>query len=82
MNKVRCLNCGKVLHSRFSHDFVMCNCEEKKRICIDGGDAYHKFLCGPEARWVKITKAGESAPRDAANPFGNVEEKEDSDEGD
>lgn len=37
-NKVKCLQCGAILHSKFRHDFVQCNCPN--RAFADGGLSY------------------------------------------
>lgn len=38
MNSVKCLQCGKILISKYRHDFQMCSCENQT-FC-DGGNDY------------------------------------------
>ena len=55
-NSVECLNCGRVIFSRHRHDFRWCSCEdEQKRIAVDGGRDYLKFVSSPGAkfRWIR-----------------------------
>jgi len=42
MGKVKCLECGKILESKFRHDFQMCDCPQQT--FVDGGDSY--LRCG------------------------------------
>lgn len=35
MAKVRCLECGVILHSKYQHDFQQCNCPNQT--FVDGG---------------------------------------------
>ena len=42
IGKVKCLECGKVLHSKTRHDFVSCKC--KNETFVDGGNDY--LRCG------------------------------------
>lgn len=37
LNKARCDNCGDVIESRFTHDYVSCSCG---RLAVDGGKDY------------------------------------------
>lgn len=41
-NRVKCLQCGKILESKYRHDFQMCDCPNKT--FVDGGNAYVR--CG------------------------------------
>lgn len=41
MNSVKCLQCGKVLTSKYRHDFQMCDCENQT-FC-DGGYDYQRI---------------------------------------
>ena len=39
--KIKCLQRGKVLESKFRHDFQKCGCENET--FVDGGDDYCRF---------------------------------------
>ena len=41
MGKVKCLNCGKVLESKYRHDFQSCDCENQT--FVDGGNDYCRY---------------------------------------
>jgi hypothetical protein len=41
MSKVKCLKCGKVLISKFRHDFQQCDC--KNGTFVDGGNDYTRI---------------------------------------
>lgn len=41
MGKVKCLECGVVLHSKYRHDFQQCECPNQT--FVDGGDDYLRF---------------------------------------
>lgn len=41
INSVKCLACGKVLHSRSRHDFRQCNCPNET--FVDGGLDYQRI---------------------------------------
>ena len=38
MSKVKCLECGAILESKFRHDFQMCDCPQQT--FVDGGNDY------------------------------------------
>ena len=38
-NKVRCKNCGDVIESKHTHDYVSCSCGS---VSVDGGHSYLK----------------------------------------
>jgi len=38
---IKCPQCGQILHSMYTHDFAMCDCEA--RSFVDGGDDYSRF---------------------------------------
>jgi len=40
VNLAVCLCCGDILHSKHTHDYVMCGCEN--RSAVDGGFDYKK----------------------------------------
>jgi hypothetical protein len=40
MNLAVCLICGDILHSKHTHDFVQCGCENQS--AVDGGNDYKK----------------------------------------
>lgn len=40
MNKVKCLECGQILESKFRHDFQECSCPN--RTFCDGGEDYQR----------------------------------------
>ena len=42
MSKVKCLECGEVLESKFRHNFVSCGCPNEA--FVDGGNDY--LRCG------------------------------------
>lgn len=41
MGKVKCLECGAILESKFTHDFQMCDCPQQT--FVDGGDDYTRI---------------------------------------
>lgn len=51
MNKIKCLQCGEILESKFRHDFQQCQC--KNRTAVDGGNDYLK-LCGVDLNLIGI----------------------------
>lgn len=40
-NRVKCLNCGEILESKFRHDFQQCSCDNET-FC-DGGLVYQRI---------------------------------------
>ena len=40
MNKIKCVECGEELISKYRHDFVECSCPNKA--FTDGGDVYQR----------------------------------------
>lgn len=42
MNRVKCLECGEILVSKFRHDYQECSCDN--HAFTDGGDDY--IRCG------------------------------------
>lgn len=40
-NRIECLSCGSILHSKSVHDFVTCACG---RVSLDGGSNYQRVL--------------------------------------
>jgi hypothetical protein len=44
LNKIKCLKCGQILHSKHRHDFVVCSCWDNKGngCAVDGGDEYRR----------------------------------------
>lgn len=38
--KIKCLNCGNIIESKTTHDFVTCKCESCH---VDGGNDYFRF---------------------------------------
>jgi hypothetical protein len=53
MGKVKCLNCGKVLESKFRHDFQMCDCANQT--FVDGGDDYVR-IGGAKIELIEVIK--------------------------
>lgn len=39
--KIKCLQCGQILESKFRHDFKMCDCPNET--FIDGGNDYLRY---------------------------------------
>ena len=54
MFKVKCLKCGKVLESKYRHDFRQCNCENQT--FVDGGGEYYSRYGGVDMDLVKVVK--------------------------
>lgn len=40
-NRIKCLECGEILESKFTHDFQQCSCQN--RTFVDGGDEYCRY---------------------------------------
>lgn len=38
MGKVKCLECGRIIESKYRHDFVVCGCDN--HTFVDGGNSY------------------------------------------
>ncbi len=38
MGKVKCMECGQILESKYRHDFVKCDCPNETY--VDGGNDY------------------------------------------
>ena len=55
MGKLQCLNCGEILESKSTHDFVMCKCENKT--FIDGGNDYMR-AGGVDLKMIKVLPSG------------------------
>lgn len=54
-NWALCLTCGRLIESKFRHDWQACACkDEATRIFVDGGQAYSRFGCGPQAKWCDV----------------------------
>ena len=51
MSKIKCLQCGQVLESKFRHDFQQCKCSNQT--AVDGGNSYLK-LCGVNLNLIGI----------------------------
>ena len=51
MNRIKCLKCGDILHSKHRHDFVTCKCHE---VFLDGGDDYRRV--GGDAESIAIVQ--------------------------
>lgn len=49
--KVQCLECGKIIESKYRHDFVSCGCPQDT--CVDGGEDYLRIL-GKDLDKIKI----------------------------
>lgn len=56
LNAVKCLACGKVLHSKHRHDFRSCNCENET--FVDGGLDYQR-VGGKDLSLVAVFRNGE-----------------------
>ena len=41
MAKIKCLQCGEILHSKHRHDFVQCKCSNEA--FVDGGYDYCRY---------------------------------------
>lgn len=44
-NKIRCRNCGDIIESKYTHDYVSCSCGN---CAVDGGDQYLRRTGEPE----------------------------------
>ena len=55
MNRIKCKQCGDVIHSKHRHDFVSCKCG---LVAVDGGDDYCK-ICGYIDNVIFIDDNGE-----------------------
>lgn len=53
MAKVKCLGCGRILESKFRHDFQMCDCANNT--FVDGGEDYIR-IGGKELDKIEILK--------------------------
>lgn len=51
MSKIKCLQCGEILESKFRHDFQMCHCDNQT--AVDGGNDYLK-ICGVNLNLIEI----------------------------
>ncbi len=47
-DKYRCLKCGDVIQSMYTHDFKACKCGNIK---VDGGASYGRYLWEGPGRW-------------------------------
>ena len=54
-NGAYCLNCHTILVSTHVHDFRGCECEEERRVCVDGGYDYRRRVYGKDARWTELS---------------------------
>lgn len=55
-NRVKCLACGTIIESKFTHDFQTCGCDNKT--FIDGGDAYTR-VGGADLSKVEVLQDNE-----------------------
>lgn len=53
MNRVKCLQCGRILTSKHTHDFQQCKCSNKT--FTDGGDDYQRFG-GVDIKLIEVLK--------------------------
>ena len=51
MSKIKCLNCGKILESTFTHDFRSCGCNNQT--FIDGGNDYMR-VGGKDLKLIEV----------------------------
>ena len=53
-NKIKCNKCGKIIESKYTHDFVTCKCGT---CSVDGGKSYLKitFINSPND-FTKLSK--------------------------
>jgi uncharacterized OB-fold protein len=58
MSKVKCLECGTVLESKFRHDFQMCDCPNET--FVDGGNDCTR-AGGKELEKIEVLEEGKVA---------------------
>ena len=51
-NKVKCLNCGDIIESKYVNDLKKCSCG---KVAIDGGHEYLKRL-GNEEDYIELSE--------------------------
>lgn len=51
MSKIKCLQCGEILESKYRHDFQQCHCDNQT--AVDGGRDYLK-VCGVDLNLIEI----------------------------
>lgn len=61
MGRVKCLNCGEILESKYRHDFQQCNC--KNQTFVDGGNDYCR-IGGQNLDLIKILRDVEEKRKD------------------
>ena len=58
-NAIRCKNCGEIIESKYTHDFVPCKCFQKSNgltgCCVDGGLSYLRRVGDPD-RWEDLSE--------------------------
>ena len=56
--KVQCLECGKIIESKYRHDFRSCGCPQDT--CVDGGHAYTRIL-GKDLDKIKVLQEADGS---------------------
>ena len=52
MFRIKCLGCGKILESKYTHDFQQCSCENET--FADGGGKYYSRYGGRNMDLIEI----------------------------
>jgi hypothetical protein len=68
MGKLQCLKCGEILESKFTHDFVMCKCDNQT--FIDGGNDYMR-AGGKDLNAIKVLPTRPLPKKRLARKFAN-----------
>lgn len=68
-NAIRCKNCGEIIESKSTHDFVECKCFRQSHgltgCCVDGGLSYLK-RCGDPEMWEDLSETRPLTPQEQA----------------
>ena len=61
-NCIKCLKCGDIIESTYTHDFKSCSCGA---VCVDGGKEYIR-RCGKREDWEELSlfQSAEDMPND------------------
>ena len=55
-NKIQCKNCGDIIESTYTHDWVECSCG---RVSVDGGHEYMKRSFKEEGDYIELSETRE-----------------------
>lgn len=50
-NKAKCLACGDIIESKYTHDYVRCSCGN---LAVDGGFDYMKRSCKDLSQYEEV----------------------------